>query len=259
MQGFNMGRYHAPSSLDSSLSTTTRKPPRNTPSSQPPTIRFELPLPIWCTTCQPESLLAAGLRFNAHKRRTGSYHTTPIWAFTFTHTPCRGSITISTDPARAAYVVTSGARARTLPSASEGALPVLLPGAAEPEAEPDPFLKLDREKTDKAIADSEAGRLARLKEARERDWSDPGAANARLRGRFRAEKRVRVEKEKEAEGVAARKKVRREVEGARADEGDGEPNGEAAVSTEVKPAPLVTGGGLSEDEYIEEDVEAEVP
>lgn len=51
------------------------------------TIRFELPFAIWCTSCRHPTLIAQGVRFNAEKSRVGSYHSTPILRFTFTHPP----------------------------------------------------------------------------------------------------------------------------------------------------------------------------
>src|ERR1700760_311319 len=104
MQGFNMGRYHPPASLDPDLDNKrSRGFNRNangssTRGSGPPTVRFEMPFAIWCTNCQPEQIIGQGVRFNAQKVKVGNYYTSPIWAFRIKHTLCGGPIEIRTDP-----------------------------------------------------------------------------------------------------------------------------------------------------------------
>ncbi len=76
------------------------------------TVRFEMPFAVWCAGCPRPTLIAQGERFNATKRRAGSYHSTPVWAFRMLHASCGGALEIRTDPANTAYVVTEGGRAR---------------------------------------------------------------------------------------------------------------------------------------------------
>ncbi|KAL9057731.1 MAG: hypothetical protein Q9162_002205, partial [Coniocarpon cinnabarinum] len=130
MQGFNMGRYRPPATLDPSLSdeppTKSRKSSLWQRPSQP-TVRFENPVALWCTTCADKSnnkLIAPGVRFNATKKRVGNYFSTPIFAFRIKHIACGGWIEIRNDPKKAreakegkaemgeAWVVTEGARKR---------------------------------------------------------------------------------------------------------------------------------------------------
>lgn len=213
MQGFNMGRYHAPSSLDSSLdSSLVNRPTPSARSSKkpagagPPTIRFEMPFAIWCTTCSPESIIAQGVRFNATKTRVGNYYTTPIWAFRMRHGACGGTIEIRTDPQQGEYEVTEGGRRRDygIQKVEEGVFGEILTEEERERRRGDAFANLEGTLTTKEKAKREADRVKKLKEIRERDWADPWSANKRLRKGFRVERKDRQAKEKEREEIADR-------------------------------------------------------
>src|SRR5438045_3043945 len=137
MQGFNMGKYVPP---DLEGTTTGNKlhgkhalGARGAKASQGIiTVRFEMPFPVWCTTCPKPTIIGQGVRFNAAKKKVGMYFSTPIWSFRITHAACGGSIEIRTDPQNTAYVVHSGARARDYGEArhkaeteTEGLVPIL--------------------------------------------------------------------------------------------------------------------------------------
>ncbi|PKX95503.1 DUF572-domain-containing protein [Aspergillus novofumigatus IBT 16806] len=54
-------------------------------------VRFEMPFAVWCTTCKPhETLIGQGVRFNAEKRKVGSYYSTPVYSFRMKHGACGG-------------------------------------------------------------------------------------------------------------------------------------------------------------------------
>ena len=81
-------------------------------------VRFEMPFNAWCGGCG--ALLARGIRFNARKRRTGSYHSTPIYTFTMLTTCCCTELEIVADPKLCDYVIVRGARKDKRAAASDG-------------------------------------------------------------------------------------------------------------------------------------------
>ncbi|CRK48657.1 hypothetical protein BN1723_020625, partial [Verticillium longisporum] len=95
MQGFNMGRY-VPPDLEGTVSGNAlhAKLPPGRSAAKPgvQTVRFEMPFAIWCSTCPKPTIIGQGVRFNAEKRRTGAYHSTPIWTFRMRHAACGGTI-----------------------------------------------------------------------------------------------------------------------------------------------------------------------
>ena len=213
-----MGRYHAPSSLDSSListypSSTQSRKPRTAPVNPP--IRFEMPFAIWCTTCpstSPSALIGQGVRFNAQKRRVGNYFSTPVWSFRIKHTACGGGIEIRTDPANSDFVVTEGARRRdtgddAVVAARDDAL--LLEGARlgsavgeeEKKRREDAFVALEGKAADKMRGKKDSERLDDLKSLTARDWKDPDAAGAKVRAAFRGGRRKRQADDKTKERV----------------------------------------------------------
>lgn len=217
-----MGRYIPPSEVDNpSSSTSSSRGPRfnkthplgararRLASHGELTVRFEMPFAVWCAHCPAPTLIAQGVRFNAAKRRAGSYHSTPVWAFTLRHAACGGVIEIRTDPKNAEYVVVSGARRRDYGGggAGEGAGDgkdgsLVGSGAAAivTERERAEMRESAFGKLEKTIADREqvvlAGRrIGELQDVAERQWEDPYAQNRRLRKAFRA---GRHEREREA-------------------------------------------------------------
>ncbi len=156
------------------------------------TVRFEMPFAIWCTTCSKPSIIGQGVRFNAEKKKVANYHTTPIYSFRMKHVSCGGWIEIRTDPKNTAYVVTEGAKKRDTgeDKVEEGEIRIKTEEERERLAN-DAFAALEGKVDDKRQASSDKSRIEELQRAKDRDWSDPGEANRRLRKTFRAERKVR--------------------------------------------------------------------
>lgn len=170
------------------------------------TVRFEMPFPIWCTTCPKPAIIGQGVRFNAEKKKVGNYYSTAIYSFRMKHVACGGWIEIRTDPKNTAYVVTEGAKKRDLGEdrLQEGEIRI---GATEEDRkrlEEDAFAALEAKKDDAKQAASDKSRIEELYRAKERDWDDPGAANRRIRRGFRVEKRIREKRKAAAEALKDR-------------------------------------------------------
>ena len=156
------------------------------------TVRFEMPFPIWCTTCPKPTIIGQGVRFNAEKKRVGNYHTTPIFSFRMKHVACGGLIEIRTDPKNTAYVVTEGAKKRDMgeDKVQEGEIRITTE-EERARLEGDAFAKLEGKVADKQRTASDKSRIEELYSAKERDWDDPAEANRRLRKTFRVERKER--------------------------------------------------------------------
>jgi coiled-coil domain-containing protein 130 len=194
-----MGRYRPPEMLDSSLSGPRSSKRRETKG--PPTIRFEMPFAIWCTTCDPEEIIGQGVRFNAQKIRVGNYHTTPIWAFEMRHGACGGLIEIRTDPAIGDYVVEKGARKRDY---GPGVGLTEIGVDRDKKDGSDPFAGVEGRTEMEVKTKSANQRVEALQQHVDRKWEDPFAANRRLRGSFRVERKTLKEKETERVNLADR-------------------------------------------------------
>ncbi|CAH8577481.1 unnamed protein product [Schistosoma turkestanicum] len=72
------------------------------------TIRFEMPFNCWCLTCK--NPIGMGVRYNAEKKKVGSYHSTPIYQFSMPCHLCAGTIIMQTDPKNFQYIILEGAR-----------------------------------------------------------------------------------------------------------------------------------------------------
>jgi coiled-coil domain-containing protein 130 len=209
MQGFNMGRY-VPPDLEGTISGNAlhHKHPlgsRANKSSQGIlTVRFEMPFPIWCTTCPKPTIIGQGVRFNAEKKKVGNYFSTPIWSFRMKHGACGGLIEIRTDPKNTAYVVHEGARARDTGEGKrdlevEGGVPILTEQERE-ERRTNAFAALEGKNDDKARLEKAKERIEEIQELQNKQWEDPYARNRKLRDAFRVGRHVR---EKEAKIAGA--------------------------------------------------------
>ncbi|KAL1839459.1 hypothetical protein VTJ49DRAFT_1497 [Mycothermus thermophilus] len=212
MQGFNMGRYRPP---DADEPGGFSRPKRRAITASAPVVRFEMPFAIWCAHCPKPTLIGQGVRFNAEKLRAGAYHSTPIWSFRLRHADCGGEIEMRTDPARADFVIVSGARRRDYGGADaedeDGSLVASL-GAVAPI--PTPRERDEQRETafgrlEKTIADRErllsaSQRIAELQEEGARRWEDPYSQNQRLRKAFRAGRHAREREAARAEDIKAR-------------------------------------------------------
>ncbi len=170
------------------------------------TVRFEMPFPIWCTTCPKPTIIGQGVRFNAEKKKVGNYYSTPIYSFRMKHVACGGSIEIRTDPQNTAYVVTEGAKKRDLGEdrLQEGEIRI---GASEEDRkrlEEDAFAALEAKKDDAKQAAGDKSRIEELYRAKDRDWEDPGEANRRIRRSFRVDRKLRQKKDGMTEALKDR-------------------------------------------------------
>jgi len=158
-------------------------------------VRFEMPFPIWCTTCPRETIIGQGVRFNAEKKKVGNYHSSPIWSFRFTHADCGGWIEMRTDPEKHDFEVVHGARRRDTGDniMREGDVEVM----SEEERQrlrQNAFAGLEKTIEDRDRLDGAQKRVAELEDVSARQWDDPYTRNQALRRTFRAE-RKRLEKE----------------------------------------------------------------
>ncbi|KAI1473004.1 DUF455 domain protein [Daldinia caldariorum] len=202
MQGFNMGRYVPP---DVEGTTTGNKLHKKRPpgfSGGQQTVRFEMPFAIWCAHCPQPTLIAQGVRFNAAKRKVGSYLSTPIFAFRLSHAACGGAIEIRTDPQHTTYTVTEGARRRDTgspdPLSSSSTLLLLTDNKEREDQRASAFAKLEKTIADRTAAAGARERIDELARASAARWEDPYERNRRLRAAFRADR-----KERERDGAAA--------------------------------------------------------
>lgn len=198
MQGFNMGRY-VPPDLEGTTSGNKlhKKHPLGARASKLAshgalTVRFEMPFNVWCASCPKPTLIPQGVRFNAEKRRVGSYHSTPIWAFRIRHVACGGPLEIRTDPQNTAYVVAEGGtrQDRGEDKEKEGDMTVMTD--AEREAlRKNAFASLEKTIADREQLRAATERIDDLVEASARHWDDPYTQNQKLRKAFRVGRKER--------------------------------------------------------------------
>jgi coiled-coil domain-containing protein 130 len=162
------------------------------------TVRFEMPYPIWCTTCPKPTIIGQGVRFNAEKKKIGIYYSTPIYSFRMKHTACGGWIEIRTDPKNTAYVVHEGARKRDTGEdkllEGEEELKILTEEERE-ERRNNAFAALEGKVEDKVRLDKAKERIEEIQAIQDEQWEDPYLLNQKLRRNFRAGRHYR---EKEA-------------------------------------------------------------
>ncbi|EGN98987.1 hypothetical protein SERLA73DRAFT_181759 [Serpula lacrymans var. lacrymans S7.3] len=155
--------------------------------------RFEMPFNIWCGTCNNH--IGMGVRYNAEKKKVGSYYSTPIFSFRCKCHLCDGWFEIQTDPKNTRYVVVSGARQKDEDWNPEenGGFPVHDSSASAIVA--DPLATL--EKTTDAqnyVAKVQIPRLETLQTASDHYNSDPYSLSTKARKRFREEKKIEIRK-----------------------------------------------------------------
>ncbi|RBQ66078.1 hypothetical protein VDGD_10054 [Verticillium dahliae] len=209
MQGFNMGRY-VPPDLEGTVSGNVlhAKLPPGRSAAKPgvQTVRFEMPFAIWCSTCPKPTIIGQGVRFNAEKRRTGAYHSTPIWTFRMRHAACGGTIEVATDPQNTAYVVVAGAAKRdTGPAARDGDGDLVVMTDEERAAlRASAFANLEKTIDDRDAAAAATDRIDDLEDVARRQWLDPYARNRALRRTFRVGRRERERQAGVDDGLRAR-------------------------------------------------------
>lgn len=161
------------------------------------TVRFEMPYPIWCTSCPRPTIIGQGVRFNAEKKKVGNYYSTPIFSFRMKHAVCGGWIEIRTDPKNTAYVVVEGARKRDLgeDKVLEGDTKILTEQERE-ELRNNAFANLEVKIDDRKQLEQAKERLDELQDVADKQWEDPYLRNQKLRKVFREGRKAR---EKEAD------------------------------------------------------------
>lgn len=220
MQGFNMGRY-VPPDQEGVLTANQASGKGHALGARASrlaregvlVVRFEMPFAVWCGTCAPARLIGQGVRFNAEKRRVGSYYSTPVWAFRLRHADCGGWLEVRTDPRNTAYVVTEGGRRRdtgdgegkngndgdgdgdgrgddSLVASGDALLREQLANLANPAEQQQQretaFANLEKTIADRAALAAASARIDELGDVADRQWDDPYARNRALRGAFRA-------------------------------------------------------------------------
>ncbi|KDQ57254.1 hypothetical protein JAAARDRAFT_35881 [Jaapia argillacea MUCL 33604] len=151
--------------------------------------RFELPFNIWCGHC--EAHIGMGVRYNAEKKKIGSYYSTPIFSFRCKCHLCSGWFEIQTDPKNTRYVVVSGARQKDEEWDPEENGGFAVHDTEKNEAPVDPLATL--EKTTDAqnhLTKVQAPRLEQLQALSEQYTLDPYELSRKVRKRFREEKKV---------------------------------------------------------------------
>eukprot|EP00753_Platysulcus_tardus_P010012 PLAT2470.4.p1 GENE.PLAT2470.4~~PLAT2470.4.p1 ORF type:complete len:355 (+),score=135.32 PLAT2470.4:100-1164(+) len=120
-------------------------------------VRLELPFNCVCTSCDTPH--AKGSRFNAEKKRSGSYHSTSIWTFSMKCPNCSALLQLRTEPKLRDYVCQASLRRRVLPT--DSAVP--LDGEErKQEREEDPFAAVEAAEADAAAAAAAAPALRAL-------------------------------------------------------------------------------------------------
>lgn len=198
MQGFNMGRY-VPPEVEGTISANklNKKHALGSRASKLSsqgilTVRFEMPFPIWCQSCAKPTIIGQGVRFNAEKKRVGSYFTSAIWSFRFRHVECGGLIEMRTDPKNTAYVVVEGATKRDTGEdrLREGDA-VIMTDQEREALRKNAFASLEKTIADREQLRESTDRIDGLLDASARQWDDPYAQNQRLRRAFRVGRKDR--------------------------------------------------------------------
>lgn len=164
-----------------------------------------MPFAIWCTTCPKPTIIGQGVRFNAEKKKVGSYHSTPIFSFRMKHNVCGGWMEIRTDPKNTAYVVTEGAKKRDTGEDKQMDGEIKIMTAEERERlQNDAFAALEGKVEDRKQALTDKSRIEELHRAKEKDWDDPYAASKKLRRAFRVDRKQREKNEALTENLKDR-------------------------------------------------------
>ncbi|KAG6613764.1 C2C2-type Zn-finger protein [Phytophthora cinnamomi] len=159
-------------------------------------VRFEMPFSVWCAHC--DAHIGRGVRFNARKKRAGSYLSSAVWEFRMGCAGCGGEMLIRTDPAARGYALVSGVRKKAVADVQEMQTERLNDPGLAAQLQSDPFLRLEHENEDKRAAKKRARGLEALVEVQDAEFKDDYASNAALRAQFRSKKKQRRSREQEA-------------------------------------------------------------
>ncbi|EER09486.1 Cell cycle control protein cwf16, putative [Perkinsus marinus ATCC 50983] len=157
-------------------------------------IRFEMPFHVRCDKCLQRT--AQGVRFNARKKKVGSYYTTPIYEFTFLCKKCENPFVIRTDPEHAGYSLESGCTkcAMEWDPKSAGTIEVIDPETRR-DMDNDPMFKLEKTVTDEGRVRNQKDGLRALLRREDELHGDDYMASRIVRKRFREESKI-IEEEK---------------------------------------------------------------
>lgn len=150
-------------------------------------IRFEMPYNIWCGGCN--SHIGMGVRYNAEKKKTGNYYTTPIYTFRMKCHLCDNYFEIQTDPQNHDYVILNGARRKEQrwdPKENEQIVPE--DKTTHKKLFTDAMYQLERGSDDKEKKKAAIPTLGELEEKNEA-FKDDYILNSIARNRFRDEKK----------------------------------------------------------------------
>ncbi|CAE6375944.1 unnamed protein product [Rhizoctonia solani] len=163
--------------------------------------RFELPFNIWCGGC--DAHIGMGVRYNAEKRKVGSYYSTPIFAFRCKCHLCSHWFEIRTDPQNTRYVVEYGARQKI-----EEWNPEENGGYAVHENDPsknaplDPLQSLEKSTTQEENYQKHARpHLEQLQDLSAARSADPYALSVKLRKNFREGKHTALKIKAEDDAI----------------------------------------------------------
>ncbi|XP_016047749.1 probable splicing factor YJU2B [Erinaceus europaeus] len=165
-------------------------------------IRFEMPYNIWCDGCKNH--IGMGVRYNAEKKKVGSYYSTPIYRFRMKCHLCVNYIEMQTDPASCDYVIVSGARRKEERwDPEDNAQVQATEHETKQKLETDAMFRLEHGEADRHSLHQALPSLSRLQEA-QGAWKDDFALNSLLRKRFREKKKAMQEQEERTQALQAK-------------------------------------------------------
>lgn len=153
-------------------------------------VRFEMPFNVWCLNC--DAHIGAGVRYNAEKKKVGSYYSTSIMEFQMKCHLCSGMLVIRTDPENRTYKCVSGVRKKVedyeISSEETGQKKPLTESERE-KMDQDAFYRLEHLEADKANAIDAAHDLDAIKTLNERQWKETWNQARKLRNEFKEKKK----------------------------------------------------------------------
>uniref|UniRef100_A0A3P9HC77 Probable splicing factor YJU2B n=1 Tax=Oryzias latipes TaxID=8090 RepID=A0A3P9HC77_ORYLA len=165
-------------------------------------IRFEMPYNIWCDGCKNH--IGMGVRYNAEKKKVGTYYTTPIYRFRMKCHLCINYIEMQTDPATCDYVIVSGAcRKEERWDMAENEQILTTEREEKEKLETDAMFKLDHGGKDKEKLTKALPSLTEIQDYQS-GWKDDFQLNSTLRKKFRQEKKMVADEEEKDNAVRLR-------------------------------------------------------
>uniref|UniRef100_A0A8C3W3A1 Probable splicing factor YJU2B n=1 Tax=Catagonus wagneri TaxID=51154 RepID=A0A8C3W3A1_9CETA len=165
-------------------------------------IRFEMPYNIWCDGCKNH--IGMGVRYNAEKKKVGSYYTTPIYRFRMKCHLCVNYIEMQTDPANCDYVIVSGAqRKEERWDMADNEQVLTTEHEKKQKLETDAMYRLEHGEADRSTLKKALPTLSHIQEA-QNAWKDDFALNSMLRKRFREKKKAMLEEEERDQALQAK-------------------------------------------------------